>query len=137
MGAQDQTHIDGPAVRNIGTAIGNLAEDVNSFPELNDMAPKSGDFAVGHWLDDLVNQRRDTLQKHCTELGGTLREISSKLKTLAADIERVDQNNGDQLKKLNDEVESTMGQMRDRIGAIAPELSGGQQTQQTPQTQQT
>lgn len=119
MGDADQTHIDGPAVRNASDAISKLADDLNSFPELNEVQPRSGDFQVGHWLDDLVKGRRDTLQKQCTDLSATLREISDKLRKLAVDIEHVDRNNGAQVKKLHDEIESTMGQVRDRISGRA------------------
>lgn len=125
MDTPDKTRLDGPAVRSASDEIEKLAADVNSFPELNDIQPRSGDFAVGHWLDDLVAQRRDALQRHCDELQTTLREISGKLRTLATDIEHVDQDNAAQVKKLNDEVETTMGQVRERLGA-----SGGPSSQQ-------
>ncbi len=117
MDTPDATRLDGPAVRRASDEIEKLADEVNSFPELNDIQPKSGDFAVGHWLDDLVKQRRDSLQGHCDELQTSLRDISSKLRTLATDIENVDQTNSAQVKKLNEEVETTMGQVRERLGA--------------------
>lgn len=124
MDTPDKTRLDGPAVRSASDEIEKLAADVNSFPELNEIQPRSGDFAVGHWLDDLVAQRRDALQRHCDELQTTLREISGKLRTLATDIEHVDQDNAAQVKKLNDEVETTMGQVRERLGG------GGQPSRQ-------
>ena len=125
MDTPDKTRLDGPAVRSASDEIEKLAADVNSFPELNDIQPRSGDFAVGHWLDDLVTRRRDALQRHCDELQTTLREISGKLRALATDIEHVDQDNAAQVKKLNDEVETTMGQVRERLGA-----GGGQPSRQ-------
>lgn len=124
MDTPDKTRLDGPAVRSASDEIEKLADDVNSFPELNEIQPRSGDFAVGHWLDDLVTQRRDALQRHCDELQTTLREISGKLRTLATDIEHVDQANAAQVKKLNDEVETTMGQVRERLAG------GGQPSRQ-------
>lgn len=116
MGTPDTTHLDGPAVRSASDEIERLADDLNSYGDLTDVQPRSGDFAVGHWLDDLIRQRRDALQQHCTDLQSTLREVAAKLRTLSTDIEHVDRNNSAQVRKLNAELEATVGQVRDRLG---------------------
>ena len=120
MGIPDATHLDGPAVRSASDEIDRLADDLTTYGDLTEIQPKSGDFAVGHWLDRLIEQRRDALQQHCTELQSTLRAIADKLRHLATDIENVDHHNSAQVAKLNGEIESTMDQVRARLGAGGP-----------------
>lgn len=117
MDAPDATHLDGPAVRTASDEIDRLADDLDSYGDLNEIQPKSGDFAVGHWLDELIEQRRDALQQHCIELQSTLRATADKLRHLATDIEHVDRDNSAQVAKLNGEIESTMDQVRARLTA--------------------
>ncbi|SFT35371.1 Excreted virulence factor EspC, type VII ESX diderm [Actinopolyspora lacussalsi subsp. righensis] len=107
-----QTSLDASEVRKAGNAIGDIADDVNGFSELNDVHPKAGDFAVGSWLNQLIAARRDTLHQHCNDLQRTLREVSEQLKNIATEIEQTDRNNGEQLDKLNAELQSSVNQLR-------------------------
>ncbi|NHD19510.1 MULTISPECIES: hypothetical protein [Actinopolyspora] len=110
-----QTSLDASEVRKAGNAIGDIAADVNGFSELNDVHPKAGEFAVGSWLNQLITARRDVLHQHCNELQRTLREVSEQLKNIATEIEQVDQSNGEQMNKLNAELQSCVSRMQSQF----------------------
>jgi hypothetical protein len=111
-----ETALDPVEVNNAATAIGELAADVNGFSELNDVHPNPGEFAVGDWLKQLIVARRDELYAHCNKLSQTLQEMSRSLKHIASEIEATDTRNGEQMKKLHAELESTVSGMHGRIG---------------------
>ncbi|WP_157163051.1 WXG100 family type VII secretion target [Actinoalloteichus spitiensis] len=110
--SHSNTTMDPDEVRNAATALKSLLSNFDEMmSELLSIEIRPGNLAAGHYLEDVVGNRKEELRQHLIDLKKVVTYIGDNLEEIASLFEDVDENNAAELARVTAQIDGLVSDM--------------------------
>jgi transglycosylase-like protein with SLT domain len=121
-GSPDRISFDADEVRRVAQEIGRLLEDTSAFGALSNQSVNGGQFDAALWLQQIVQNRKQSLLQHVQDLKSALEDIGTSLQDVVNDLQGIDGQNAADVRRL---IDQDMRALDNALALDAPELGFG------------
>ncbi|MCP2330695.1 hypothetical protein [Actinoalloteichus caeruleus] len=110
--SHSNTAMDPDEVRNAAAALKNLLPNFDEMmSELLSIEIRPGNLAAGHFLEDVVGNRKEELRQHLLDLKKVVTYIGDNLEEIAGLFEDVDETNAAELARVTSQIDGLVSDM--------------------------